>query len=109
MYLYIILLNLLRIFIISDINFYLFKRTLNYKDNYNNKKLLKVDRFYPSSKLCYRCGSIKKDLSLKDRIYIRNNYNLNIDRDYNASLNLHSQLKQELILIEFTLTVLMAL
>ena len=46
-----------------------------------------VDRFYPSSKLCHKCGSIKKDLKLKDRIF---NCDCGYveDRDYNASLNL---------------------
>ena len=46
-----------------------------------------VDRFYPSSKLCYSCGSIKKDLKLKDRIY-KCDCGYIEDRDYNASLNL---------------------
>ena len=46
-----------------------------------------VDRFYPSSKLCHSCGSIKKDLKLKDRIY-KCDCGYIEDRDYNASLNL---------------------
>ena len=49
--------------------------------------LVIADRFYPSSKLCYHCGSIKKDLKLKDRIY-KCNCGYIEDRDYNASLNL---------------------
>ena len=43
---------------------------------------------YPSSKTCSRCGNIKKDLKLKDRIYHCEHCGLIIDRDYNASLNL---------------------
>ena len=46
-----------------------------------------VDRFYPSSKLCHECGSIKKDLKLSDRIYICE-CGYKEDRDLNASLNL---------------------
>jgi len=46
-----------------------------------------VDRFYPSSKLCNECGSIKKDLKLSDRIYICE-CGYKEDRDLNASLNL---------------------
>ncbi|SFU56274.1 Putative transposase DNA-binding domain-containing protein, partial [Clostridium sp. DSM 8431] len=45
------------------------------------------DRYFPSSKLCSSCGSIKKDLKLKDRIY-KCSCGLNINRDYNASINL---------------------
>lgn len=47
-----------------------------------------VNWFYPSSKKCSRCGSIKRDLKLSDRIYVCNNCGLVIDRDYNASLNI---------------------
>lgn len=47
-----------------------------------------VDRFFPSSKKCSRCGNIKKDLKSDDRVYVCRNCGLVIDRDYNASLNL---------------------
>lgn len=47
-----------------------------------------VNRFYPSSKTCSRCGYIKKDLKLSDRIFECPNCGLIIDRDYNASLNI---------------------
>lgn len=47
-----------------------------------------VPRLYPSSKKCSRCGNIKKNLKLSDRIYICNSCGLIIDRDYNASLNI---------------------
>ena len=47
-----------------------------------------VNRFYPSSKTCSRCGYIKKDLKLSDRIFKCPNCGLVIDRDYNASLNI---------------------
>jgi len=47
-----------------------------------------VDTFYPSSKTCSCCGKIKKDLKLNDRIYKCSNCGLEIDRDYNASINL---------------------
>ena len=38
--------------------------------------------------MCSCCGNIKKDLKLKDRVYKCDNCGLEIDRDYNASLNL---------------------
>ncbi len=48
----------------------------------------KADRFFPSSKKCSNCGNIKKDLKLSDRIYHCDNCGLEINRDYNAALNL---------------------
>ena len=61
---------------------------LEYKCKWNGIELVKADRFYPSSKKCSCCGTIKKDLRLKDRTYVCSNCNLVIDRDKNASINL---------------------
>ena len=47
-----------------------------------------VNRFYPSSKKCSRCGNIKHDLKLSDRIYVCDKCGLIIDRDSNASINI---------------------
>lgn len=66
---------------------YDFKTKMKYKCEFYNIKFVEADRFYPSSKLCSRCGSIKKDLKLKDRMY-KCSCGLNINRDYNASINL---------------------
>ena len=65
-----------------------FRRQLEYKCAWKGISLVIADRFYPSSKLCSCCGSIKKDLKLSDRIYRCNQCGLVIDRDYQASLNL---------------------
>lgn len=89
---------------ISDVSFYEFKRILEYKSAYNNKQIYQVDRFYPSSKICSSCGNIKDNLTLKDRVYICNECGLKIDRDYNASLNLLSQLKQHIGLVQSEFT-----
>ena len=67
---------------------YEFKTKLEYKCNLFGVELRIVDRFYPSSKLCHRCGSIKKDLKLKDRVYKCNECGYTEDRDLNASFNL---------------------
>jgi putative transposase len=67
---------------------YEFRRQLEYKCKWNNIELRIVDRYFPSSKLCHECGSIKKDLKLSDRIYICPECGNIIDRDYQASLNL---------------------
>ena len=67
--------------------FYEFYRQIEYKSSWNNIKFIVADRFYPSSKKCSICGNIKKDLKLSDRIYKCECGN-EIDRDYQASLNL---------------------
>lgn len=68
--------------------FYKFRQYLTYKTELYGIKLVIVDRFYPSSKTCSQCGSIKKDLKLKDRVYRCPHCGAVIDRDYNAALNL---------------------
>ena len=67
--------------------FYEFRRQIEYKAMWNNIPVVIADRFFPSSKLCSCCGSIKKDLKLSDRIYKCECGNV-IDRDYQAALNL---------------------
>ena len=67
--------------------FYEFRRQIEYKTMWNNIPVVIADRFFPSSKLCSCCGSIKKDLKLSDRIYKCECGNV-IDRDYQAALNL---------------------
>ena len=73
---------------IQEQNFFSIRTKLINKCNERNIELRIVDTFYPSSKLCSCCGSIKKDLRLNDRVYECSNCGLEIDRDYNASLNL---------------------
>lgn len=68
-----------------------------YKCSWNDIELRQVNRFYPSSKLCHECGSIKKDLKLSDRIYICPDCGSVIDRDYNASINLRDALEYKII------------
>ena len=67
---------------------YEFRKQLEYKTRWNNIELRIADRYFPSSKLCHECGAIKKDLKFKDRVYICEECENVIDRDYNASLNL---------------------
>lgn len=54
--------------------------------------------------MCSSCGNIKDNITLKDRVYICNECGLKIDRDYNASLNLLSQLKQHIGLVQSEFT-----
>lgn len=73
---------------ICEINFGEFRRMLEYKANWYNRKIVFVDRFYPSSKTCNHCGYVNKGLTLKDREWICPNCGDVISRDYNAALNI---------------------
>jgi len=73
---------------IQEQNFHKFITTLQYKSKLNGIEFVKADRFYPSSKMCSNCGDTKKDLKLKDRIFVCPSCNFKIDRDKNASINL---------------------
>ena len=74
---------------ISDASFFEFNRELEYKARWNYKLISRIDRFYPSSQICSHCGnksSQTKDLAV--RTYICEECGLEIDRDYNASINI---------------------
>ena len=72
---------------VASQKFYEFRAKLLTKCNKSGIELRVVDRWYPSSKICHCCGSIKKDLKLSDRIFkCRCGYIE--DRDFNAALNL---------------------
>ena len=72
---------------VASQKFFEFKTKLKNKCNEYGIELRVVDRFYPSSKRCHFCGTIKKDLKLSDRIY-KCNCGYVKDRDLNAALNL---------------------
>ena len=72
---------------VASQKFYAFRTKLQAKCKERGIELRVVDRWYPSSKICHCCGSIKKDLKLSDRIFkCRCGYIE--DRDFNAALNL---------------------
>ncbi len=73
---------------VSDASFGEIRRQLNYKSSWNGVELQIADRFFPSSKLCSRCGNKKTDLKLSERVYKCCSCNNEIDRDFNAALNL---------------------
>lgn len=73
---------------ISEMNFGEFRRMLEYKAKWYNRKIVFVNRFYPSSKTCHNCGYINKELKLSDRQWTCPKCGKIIDRDYNASLNI---------------------
>ena len=73
---------------IQEQGLYEFFREIQYKCEWNNIRFIVADRYFPSSKLCSECGSIKKDLKLSDRVYVCFECGNVIDRDYQASINL---------------------
>ena len=68
--------------------FYEFIRQMKYKCEWNGIEFVQANRFYPGSKTCSYCGAYKKDLKLSDRIFKCNACYVEIDRDYNAAINL---------------------
>ena len=73
---------------IKDAMFYEFRIQLEYKCLQYGIQLVVADRFYPSSKTCSYCGSIKSKLNLNERTYKCDFCGLKKDRDLNASENL---------------------
>ena len=65
-----------------------FLKTLENRCNNYGIKIIKTDRYYPSSKTCSKCGYTKEDLKLSDRTYICPSCGLKINRDYNAAINI---------------------
>ena len=57
---------------VSDNGYGKFREMLEYKLGWQGKELMKVDRFFPSSKKCCKCGKVKKELNLSERIYCCN-------------------------------------
>ena len=72
---------------VASQKFYEFRKRLKTKCDEKGIELRVADRFYPSSKTCHHCGSIRKNLKLSDRIY-RCECGYVADRDLNAALNL---------------------
>lgn len=75
---------------ISDVSWGIFTGQLKYKTDWYGRDIIKVNRFYPSSKTCSTpgCGYIKQDLKLSDREWICPVCGTTHDRDINASDNL---------------------
>ena len=74
-------------FAISDVSWSRFFSLLSYKCEWYGKKLIVVDRFFPSSKMCSSCGALQ-DMPLKERTYKCAQCGSVMDRDLNAALNI---------------------
>lgn len=78
---------------ISDASFYSFLEKIKYKSDINDRRLIKVGRFFPSSKLCSQCGAKKTNLTLSDRTYVCDNEECKavLPRDHNAAINIREE------------------
>lgn len=73
---------------VSDVGFCELRRQIEYKSHWQGTEILLADRWFPSSKTCSCCGWKNDDLTLADRVFSCPECGLEIDRDYNAALNL---------------------
>lgn len=76
---------------IQEVGLYRFRQVLTDKAALNSKQVVFVDRFYPSSKTCHKCGYIKRDLTLSDREWVCPICGERHDRDVNAAMNILSE------------------
>jgi len=75
---------------ISDVSCSTFVTMLEYKADWYGKNILRIGQFAPSSKTCSNCGTINKELQLKDREWTCSNCSSVLDRDVNAAINIKS-------------------
>ena len=73
-----------------DNGFGMFRSFLEYKLSYQGKKLVKINKWFPSSKTCIFCGAVNSGLTLADRTWTCG-CGAVIGRDHNAALNILSQ------------------
>ena len=76
---------------IFDLGYSTFLNYLSYKLDWLNKKLIRVNRYYPSSQLCSSCGYRKKDLLLSNRSWVCPECKTNHNRDINAAVNIKKE------------------
>jgi len=76
---------------ILDAGHGMFRSMLEYKAEWNYKTVVRVDRFYPSTKMCFECGRVNKNLGLGDRTWTCPSCQLVLDRDLNAALNIKEE------------------
>ena len=77
--------------VMSDVSLGTFYSMLEYKCFWNDKQFVKIDRFFPSSKMCSKCSWINQDLTLKIREWECPSCGEKHDRDLNASKNILKQ------------------
>jgi len=78
---------------VADNGWGMFTSYLEYKLFERGKCLIRVDKWFPSSKTCSRCGAVKQELALSDRNYLCGCGNM-LDRDENAAINIREEAKR---------------
>ena len=76
---------------VSDLGFAEFVCILEYEALLNGCEIVKIDRWFPSSKACHCCGTINDSLALKDRTWNCPSCHAHLDRDVNAAINILNQ------------------
>jgi len=76
---------------IRDAGFYELRRQLNYKTEERGHRVVVVNRFYPSSKMCSHCGETKAKLAISDRVFECRKCGISLDRDVNAARNIREE------------------
>ena len=75
----------------NDNGFGQFRNMLSYKMEERGKKLITIDKWFPSSKTCRHCGCVNSDLEINDREWICPSCGAKIDRDVNAAINIKTE------------------
>ena len=76
---------------IGDAGWGMFTRCLEYKCDWYQRQFVQVGRFFPSSKQCHSCKTLRRNLSLKDRVWTCSECNTLHDRDINAAKNIKEE------------------
>lgn len=80
----------------SDNGWGMFVNMLEYKAAWKGRKVVKIDRWFPSSKTCSCCGHVHKELKLSDRTYLCPKCGHTMDRDLQAAQNILKEAKRML-------------
>ena len=73
-----------------DNGFDMFRDILSYKMAERGKIIVKIDKWFPSSKMCRFCGTVNKNLTLKDRVW-KCDCGVTLERDVNAAINIREE------------------
>jgi putative transposase len=73
---------------IQELSLYRFKEILKYKAKWFDRTIIEIDRYFPSSRLCSKCGYKNDKLTLKNRTWVCPQCGITHDRDINASINI---------------------
>lgn len=76
---------------VADNGWGMFTMFMGYKLNWQGKLLIKINKWFPSSKMCHICGTLNDNLTLADREWTCEGCNTHHDRDWNAAINIRNE------------------